>query len=187
MPGPSTPVGPTASCHPDDYRSLMSAFPTGVSVVTSVGVDGLPRGLTCSALTSVTVAPPTLLVCLNDRSATLEALEISGRFAVNLLHHEAHRAARIFAGPAVDRFGLVPWDLSPHGGLPRLVEDAFAVAECRVTRTFRVSDHAVIVAEVTHAERQTAVPLLYGLRRFASWHDMPVAVPGDEPRSEGQS
>jgi flavin reductase (NADH) len=182
MPGTSRAADPPAGCPPDDYRSLMSAFPTGVSVVTSVGVDGLPRGLTCSSLASVTVAPPTLLVCLNDRSTTLEALETSGRFAINLLHHEARRAAGIFAGPAVDRFGLVPWDFSPTGGLPRLVEDAFAFAECRVTRSFRVSDHVVIFAEVTHAEGREAAPLLYGMRRFASWHDLQVAAPGDGAR-----
>lgn len=185
MSGHAGSVEPPAACHSDDFRSLMSAFPTGVSVVTSVGVDGLPRGLTCSSLASVTVEPPTLLVCLNKYSTTLAALEISGRFAVNLLHHEGRRAARIFADPAVDRFGLVPWDFSPAGGMPRLIEDAFAFAECMVTRILRVGDHAVIVGMVTHAERQEASPLLYGMRAFASWHDLP-ALPTDSSRPVAQ-
>ncbi|MGH3530178.1 MAG: flavin reductase family protein, partial [Pseudonocardiaceae bacterium] len=52
------------SVTPDDFRTLMSVFPTGVAVVTTLGQDGSPQGMTCSALASVTPYPPTLLVCL---------------------------------------------------------------------------------------------------------------------------
>jgi flavin reductase (NADH) len=69
----------------DVFRSLMSEFPTGVAVVTSLDHDGEPRGMTCSALCSVTGTPPTLLVCLCRESPTLNAVIRCGRFAVNFL------------------------------------------------------------------------------------------------------
>jgi flavin reductase (DIM6/NTAB) family NADH-FMN oxidoreductase RutF len=163
--------GEAFTCDADDYRALMSAFPTGVVVVTSMGADGHPRGLTCSSLASVTVHPPTLLVCLNTRSGTLEALIGSRRFAVNLLHTDARWVAKLFAEPVPDRFARVAWAPSAREGMPRLVDDAFAFADCRVSQIFDVSDHAVVVGEVSDISYRTAVPLLYGMRRYSSWRD----------------
>jgi flavin reductase (DIM6/NTAB) family NADH-FMN oxidoreductase RutF len=152
----------------DAYRELMSAFPTGVTVVTSIDIDGEPRGMTCSSLTSVTLCPPTLLVCLRTGSATWNAVCSAGGFAVNLLHGRAHRVAELFAGPVRDRFGEVEWRPSP-AGYPWLSADAFALADCKVAGTMMVGDHTVIVGEVGEVLQIGDQPLLYGLRRFLAW------------------
>jgi len=151
-----------------NYLDLMSAFPTGVAVVTSVDADGKPRGMTCSSITSATLVPPTLLVCLRVGSATLEAVSSRGGFAVNLLHAGAQRAAEVFSCPEPNRFSCVSWKPSA-GGLPWLVDDAFAVAECQVSDFLTVGDHAVVLGEVTRTAQVAGTPLLYGQRRFASW------------------
>ena len=163
--GPAAPGDGGAAA---DFRALMSHFPTGVSVVTSVGVDGMPRGLTCSSLISVTLDPPTLLVCLNTHSSTLQTLCVTGRFAVNLLHTQGRQAAELFAAPVADRFAWVTWAYS-DAGMPRLVDDAFAFAECRVTGTQVIGDHAVVLGEVTSVMCTAGVPLLYGMRQFCGW------------------
>lgn len=85
-PPPSAPDTATRPVPADDFRSLMGAFPTGVAVITTYGADDRPRGLTCSSLSSVTTAPPTLSVWLTTRGETLGALRAYGAFAVNLLH-----------------------------------------------------------------------------------------------------
>ncbi|MGH3800621.1 MAG: flavin reductase family protein, partial [Pseudonocardiaceae bacterium] len=56
------------------FRDLMSSFPTGVSVVTALDREGHPWGATCSSLSSVTLSPPTLLVCLREQAGTLHAV-----------------------------------------------------------------------------------------------------------------
>jgi len=150
----------------DDYRGLMSAFPTGVAVVTAVGHAGRPHGLTCTSLTSVTLDPPTLLVCLDLRSGTLAAARHGGCFAVNLLHVRARRAAEVFASPTPDRFSQVAWRPSVRTGQPWLSDDAFAMAECVVADATVVGDHAVVFGEVVHVEQTPDRPLLYGMRRF---------------------
>ena len=155
----------------------MSAFPTGVAVVTSGGAERGPQGMTCSSITSATLLPPTLLVCLRVGSATLKAVLSSGGFAVNLLHSAAQRAAEVFSGPVPDRFAQVSWRPSPAGH-PWLVDDAFALAECRVSETLTVGDHAVVLGEVCEISQITGTPLLYGLRRFASWPRGDDRVPG---------
>jgi flavin reductase (DIM6/NTAB) family NADH-FMN oxidoreductase RutF len=153
----------------DEHRAFMSSFPTGVAVVTSIGGDGRPHGLTCTSLTSVTLAPPTLLLCLGVRSGTLAALRECGGFAVNLLHSRGRRAAELFASRDPRRFALAPWRPTPGTGMPWLDRDAFAVAECEVGELAPVGDHVVVFGMVRALQWRPDVPLLYGLRAFSSW------------------
>lgn len=155
-----------------NYRELMSSFPTGVAVVTGLDADGAPQGMTCSSIASATLLPPTLLVCLRTGSRTLNAVTARGAFAVNLLHDEGQEVAELFSRAEANRFSQVRWRMS-EAGLPWLVQDAFAVAECTVSDLHTVGDHAVVLGEVTSIAQVPGTPLLYGLRRFAAW---PIAT-----------
>lgn len=157
-----------------DFRALMSAFPTGVAIVTSVDADGQPRGLTCSSLSSVTLSPPTLLVCLRNGGGTLDALMSSGVFAVNILHTEGQGAAEMFAEPRSDRFDRLSWQLTDVVNMPLLSEVTLAVAECVVSNTVTVGDHTVVFGEVLAITQHDGTPLLYGLRRY-------IRLPRAEP------
>lgn len=155
----------------EEFRDLMAKFPSGVVVITASGPDGRLHGMTCTSLSSVTIDPPTLLVCLDLNSGTLTALRSVGYFAVNFLHERGVSAAKIFASPTSDRFARVSWTDSVWPDTPWLVDDALAIAVCSVSGEHVVGDHAVVFGEVV-AVRQTAdVPLLYGLRRFEVWPD----------------
>jgi flavin reductase (NADH) len=156
-------------------RELMAHFPSGVSVVTSRDPDGSPRGSTCTSLCSVSLRPPILLVCLNLGSSTLDALLRHESFAVNLLHSGGQHAARVFSTPVTDRFGQVTWDRTPRRGLPWLIGDAHAVAECRLERSSDVGDHTVVFGEVEEVIVRPRPPLLYGLRQYATWSESLIA------------
>jgi flavin reductase (DIM6/NTAB) family NADH-FMN oxidoreductase RutF len=161
------------------YRAFMSGFPSGVTVVTAVARDGRPRGLTCTSMASVSLRPPTLLVCIDVRSGTLAALAATGRFGVNLLHAGGRRAAEVFATRDADRFAMVRWRPSTDLGLPWLVDDAAALAQCSVTDLRTVGDHTVVfglVRDIVLAGQRT--PLLYGLRQFTSWSAPAPAAAG---------
>lgn len=153
----------------DEYRELMSGFPTGVAVVTSTDANAEPRGATCSSLCSVTLTPPTLLVCLTTRSSTLEAIRARRQFAVNLLRSRARRTAEIFSTPVDDRFGMVQWKRLGPAGLPWLIHDAFAVAECRVAGLSTVGGHTIVLGTVVRIHFSPGIPLLYGMRQFSQW------------------
>ena len=176
--GPAPSSGPRWRCRGsaaaapvgnDEYRRLMSAFPTGVAVITATGPGARMHGLTCTSLTSVTLDPPTLLVCLDVRSGTLAAARHAGCFAVNLLHTRGQRAAEVFSSRVPDRFSQVSWRPSRWTGQPWLPDDAFAMAECVLVDSSVVGDHAVVFGEVVHVEQTTDVPLMYGLRQFSGW------------------
>lgn len=146
----------------------MGSYFTGVTVVASVDGAGGLHGLTCNSLSSVTLDPPTLLVCLDVRSGTLGAVLDSGAFTVNLLGDSARSTAELFASPQPDRFERVAWRRTALTGLPWLVEDALAVAECRVSDSVAVGDHVVVFGRVVNIENGTGSPLLYGMGRFSA-------------------
>src|SRR4051812_19144409 len=102
----------------------MAEFPSGVSIVTAHDDAGQPRGMTCSALCSVSLSPPILLICLRGNSPTLAGILSTGTFAVNLLHESARPAAELFSSRADmgKRFDLVTWSNGLSG--PHLTEHA---------------------------------------------------------------
>jgi flavin reductase (DIM6/NTAB) family NADH-FMN oxidoreductase RutF len=164
------PEAPIHSVPSDDFRSLMCAFPTGVSIVTTIDDHDAPWGMTCSSVCSVTLEPPTLLVCLRNGSPTLAALLGRSAFAVNLLHDGAQPVAELFASGRPDRFDQVDWVIQPGWAGPHLVGNAHAVAHCQVAMTQPVSDHTVVFGHVFQVSlRDGQRPLLYGLRRYAAW------------------
>jgi flavin reductase (DIM6/NTAB) family NADH-FMN oxidoreductase RutF len=168
-PGAETSAQRTECVPAGEYRELMSCFPTGVAVVTALDADGGTHGMTCTSLVSVTLHPPTLLVCLHRGSGTLKAVRARGCFGVNLLHAEARHTATLFSSPAPDRFEQVAWEPSEALGVPWLTGDAFALAECRVVVISPVGDHEVVLGNVVNTVLHTRTPLLYGMRRFSAW------------------
>ncbi|HEV3290279.1 MAG TPA: flavin reductase family protein, partial [Streptosporangiaceae bacterium] len=109
----------------------MGHFATGVTVVTSMGDDGEPVGTTASAVTSVSLDPPLMLVCFDRASLTLRAIRSHGAFVVNVLAASQKQLSANFA-----RRGLAAaWDAVRHRpgptGSPRL-HGVLAALECTV-------------------------------------------------------
>jgi flavin reductase (NADH) len=153
----------------DGCRTFMGGFPTGVVVVTTVDSSGVPHGLTCSSLISVTLTPPTLLVSVHLRSTTLRAIREHGAFGVNLLHARGQGAAEVFARPAANRFRSVRWQPRGPWQLPWLPDDTCGFAECVLNDVRTVGDHALVCGQVADVRYSVDNPLLYGLRQFAAW------------------
>ncbi|CAN5840598.1 hypothetical protein BH23CHL8_BH23CHL8_13590 [soil metagenome] len=152
------------------FFDIMGSAPTAVTVVTTVDVTGHPRGLTVAAVTSVSADPPSLLVCVDQRSRTLPDLLQAGCFAVNFLRGDRAEVARRFAAPLADRFAGVEWRPG-SGGVPILHADALAWAECRTEQVIHSGDHAVLVAAVLDGSTPPPLsrPLMYFRHHFEPW------------------
>lgn len=151
----------------DTFLAVMSAFPTGVAVVTTLEEDGTPRGLTTNAVTSVSSDPPILLVCVDRNSRTLPALLHSKRFAVNFMRDDCEEICRTFASKADDKFDKVAWRAG-LGGIPLLEEGAVAHAECTTLDELEIGDHVVVtgLVESGRPPDPSEVPILYHRRAF---------------------
>jgi flavin reductase (DIM6/NTAB) family NADH-FMN oxidoreductase RutF len=153
----------------DELLAIMSAFPTGVAIVTTLEPDGTPRGLTTNAVTSVSADPPLLLVCVDRSSRTLPALLHTKRFVVNFMRSDHEEICRLFASKADDKFSRVAW--TPGlGGVPVLHEGAVAHAECLTVDELEIGDHVVVVGRVEagSAPAPDDVPIVYFRRAYSS-------------------
>jgi flavin reductase (DIM6/NTAB) family NADH-FMN oxidoreductase RutF len=88
----------------DTFRHVIGHFASGVTVLTTRNGDE-DFGATASAVSSLSLEPPMLLVCLNRRSSTQEAIHASGRLGVNILDEDQGIVAERFASPrGTDKF-----------------------------------------------------------------------------------
>ena len=146
------------------FRRVIGNFMSGVVVITT-SHDGQPHGMTVSAVSSLSLDPPMLLVCLHSGSGTQEAVRSSGRFAVNILaEDQGHLAERFARSGATDKFDGVPIRIG-HTGVP-LLEGALAVVECRVAEAVTGGTHRVFLAQVMYAEATDGSPLAYFRGKF---------------------
>jgi flavin reductase (DIM6/NTAB) family NADH-FMN oxidoreductase RutF len=127
-------------------------------VVTAVET-GRHFGTTVSAVSSVSLDPPTLLVCLNRTSRTRDVVYRSRRFAVNILGVGQGDLARTFATDRDDKFDGVEFERGLFG-VP-LLRDAIAHIECTVRETATSGTHTVFFGEVQRAQRFEGEPILY--------------------------
>lgn len=149
------------------FRDVMGRFPTGVTVVAATAADGTPRGLTVNSFTSVSLDPPLVLVCIDRRAASHDALIEAGGFAVTMLASDQADLARRFAeDPADGRFESVGWTQS-EGGCP-VLNDGTAWLDCVVEQVVAAGDHSILLARVAASGASGRAPLVFCSGTFGS-------------------
>jgi flavin reductase (DIM6/NTAB) family NADH-FMN oxidoreductase RutF len=166
--------------HRQSFFEIMASFPTGVAIVTTLDAQGAPRGLTTTAVSSVSAHPPTVLVCVDLGSRTLDALRARRRFVVNFMGQGRSQLCLLFASKADDKFDGVSWRPTKTG-LPLLEEDVLAWAECCTMHDLEVGDHVILVARVEAGGvvPELESPLMYYRRSWGVWS--PTQEPSEEP------
>lgn len=161
----------------ETFVEIMASYPAGVAIVTALEADGTPRGLTTTAVSSVSADPPLLLVCVDLTSRTLPALRAGGRFVVNFLREGRSELARLFASKRDDKFEQVAWRPS-SSGLPVLADDALAWAECVTVHELEPGDHVVLLGQVEEGAgaADEDAPLMYYRRSWGVWRPAPRTI-----------
>jgi flavin reductase (DIM6/NTAB) family NADH-FMN oxidoreductase RutF len=142
------------------FRAAMRRFTSSVTVI-STGQDGQRHGMTATAVCSVSMDPPSLLVCVNRGGRLFEMMESCERFCVNVLHVEHVAVSRVFAEPNnAERFAHGDWQTSEHS-LPYLRGAQVAIF-CAKSLAVPYGSHTVFFGNVedTHL-RDDISPLLY--------------------------
>lgn len=129
------------------FRKVMGHFATGVTLVTGTGDDGIPVGLTANAVTSVSLDPPLILVCLDRGSDSRPVLTRTGCFGVSILRAGQEELARRFASANPEhRFDGLSLRTEVTGA--PLLDDALGWADCRVWKEVEAGDHVILVGRV---------------------------------------
>ncbi|MGA9534087.1 MAG: flavin reductase family protein [Anaerolineales bacterium] len=147
---------------PDVLRIVMRRWTTGVTLVTSCH-EGAIHGMTVSSFTSVSLAPPLVLVSLERAARTHRMVLESRRFAVAMLAADQQELSDRFAGRVadeLDRFDGVPFERAPSG-CP-IPEGCLSYLDCTVVATHDAGTHTVYIGEVDDANvLREAPPLVY--------------------------
>ena len=151
----------------DVFRDAMSRFPGVVTLVTTR--DGAARrGITATAVCSVSADPPSLLVCLNKATGTCAAVGRTGHFNVNLLGQSAEDLALRFGGAGgatgEAKFAEGDWR-GDDKGLPYLA-DALLSMHCDVTEQTEAGSHVVYIGQIRSVRFGEGEPLLYERSAF---------------------
>src|SRR3954449_12387486 len=142
----------------DEFREVISHFASGVTVITALDEERA-YGTTASAVASLSLEPPMLLVCMNKQSETGRAVAASQCFGVNILGADQVDLAERFAQKGGDKFAGVPVTEGKWG--EPLFEEALATLECRVAEETTGGTHYVFLAEVESGAARGGTPLAY--------------------------
>jgi flavin reductase (DIM6/NTAB) family NADH-FMN oxidoreductase RutF len=153
-------AAPLAPFSPRDYRNTIGQFATGVTIV-AVQIGPNVHAMTANAVTSLSLDPALLILCVSRTAKMAAQLETGRQFCVNILREEQQALSSYFAGQRPD--GDAPaFDFEPWSGTARLRDCAAALA-CRVEEQMPGGDHWIILGRVlgVHLGAEPRRPLLF--------------------------
>jgi 4-nitrophenol 2-monooxygenase / 4-nitrocatechol 4-monooxygenase, reductase component len=150
------------------FRNIIGHFTSGVSVITT-NANQKDFGLTASAVSSLTLEPPMLLVCINQNTGTCHAISESKRFVVNILKASQSAIARQFAVPSENKFKDIQISRT-FDGLP-VLKDVHVSIECNLADEFIGGTHKIFVGKAVQANvYEQTTPLVYYRGKFGEFN-----------------
>lgn len=152
----------------DCFRLAMRRMASTVAIVTTQN-DGERHGTTATSVTSISMEPPSVLVCFNQASRVHGFLHAADHYCINMLHTENLEVARIFSSnaTAAERFVTGDWQ-NDADGLPYLV-GAQANLFCRKEQEIVYGSHTIFIGRVLRVmTREDVSPLIYRDGRYAA-------------------
>lgn len=159
------------SVKPDVFREVLGHLAGGVTVVTTRDATGRPLGLTATAVVSVSLEPPMVLVSIGGESDTHAGITESGMFAVNFLPAGDRELADTFALDSDSKFEGVGTDSSSSSPV---LDRAMAWCAATVVHEVSAGDHTVFIGRVESAavrEDMERQPLVHYRGRYVELRD----------------
>ncbi|MEP5155364.1 flavin reductase family protein [Planktotalea sp.] len=150
---------------PRALRDVLGCFATGVAVVTSVGDEGKPVGMTINSFSSVSLDPPLVLWSIGLETPSRSAYAAHPSFAINIMCAQSKELSLHFARPSEDKFAGIDWRPGIDG-VP-VLDAALATFECTVEDRIVSGDHEIFIGRVMSMGQREADPLLFHRGKFA--------------------
>ena len=131
------------------FRQAMGRLAAGVSILTTLA-DGHDHAMTADTLTSVSLDPLLVLVCVENETRWHAAVSDAGFFGASVLAADQRPLSDWFATrgrPLHAQLDRTAFHRGAHTGVA-LVDGAMMHLECRTLDVHPAGDHSIIVAEV---------------------------------------
>ena len=151
----------------DGFRQAMRRVASTVNIIT-ICVDGQPMGITATAMSSLALDPPSLLVCINRAASLYGSIKDVSHFSVNVLHRDQEHLAQMFADREKHALRFATgWHID-CARPPRLA-DAQASILCRRIDHHQFGTHSIFIGVVEDVVvRDEIDPLVYLDGRYGS-------------------
>jgi flavin reductase (DIM6/NTAB) family NADH-FMN oxidoreductase RutF len=157
--------------NPQAFKDAMRHVPTGVTVVTSLK-DGEPRGITVNSFASVSLEPPSLLICVNREARSYLFISTSRIFCVNVLAGNQRNLAEHFSGRVRElQFAGVGYAIDATGA--PVLDGSIAHFDCEVAQEQNFGSHSILIGNVLSCKSRAGSPLGYFNGGF---HDFGIHV-----------
>jgi flavin reductase (DIM6/NTAB) family NADH-FMN oxidoreductase RutF len=125
------------------FRHAMRHYAASVSVITAVDLQGEPHGMAASAVTSISMDPPSMLVAVNKSASLHPVLARASHFCINVLGSDQLDIAERFSRSDLrdQRFRSGNWIRSCDGFFH--LADARSAIFCRMDRIIEYSTHSL--------------------------------------------
>lgn len=154
-----------------EFKHAMRHVPTGVTVVTTFK-EGEPRGITVNAFASVSLEPPSLLICINREARSYLFISSSKVFCVNVLAGDQRALAMHFSGKVRERqFDDVGYTIDATGA--PVLDGAIAHFDCELADEYQFGSHSILIGHVLSCSARAGSPLGYFNGGF---HDFGIYV-----------
>src|SRR5260370_41886948 len=130
----------------NELRRVMGHFATGVTVITTLSKEGKMHGLTANAVSSLSLVPPLMIICVDKKAESYASFEESKVFTVNILADDQEDVSRRFAGSGGEEIEGVAYPRGAHRE-PR-PHRARAHRECKLHSTLQRRDPTVSLGAI---------------------------------------
>lgn len=145
-----------------EFRSAARRFASGVGVV-AARWENRTLAKTVSSITSVSLNPPLISVCIGSASPLVSAIHRSGCFTVSILQASQHRVSTALSAPGSGQAGTealgIATTQSRSGAA--VIDGYLSYVDCTVENAFPGGDHTIVIGRVIGADAADGQPLLY--------------------------
>ena len=133
----------------DNFRLAMRRYIYSVSIMSNKDNADNPNAITVSSVTSISMDPPSLLICINKSSRIHNSIELESKFCINLLNNKQEDLSNICSDEDMydQRFKDENWNLD---NIPFL-KNAQANIFCKVDKLTSYHTHTIVIGLVEDA------------------------------------
>jgi len=150
-----------------EFRNACGAFATGITIVTTMGPNDEPVGMTANSFSSVSLDPPLVLWSVGNHAGSFDIFSSAEHYAVHILHKEQEVLSNLFASRGEDKFGNIEWSKGELGS--PILSDYAVCLQCKMEYVYPGGDHNILVGRVVaFDDRDIEAPILFHKGRYAN-------------------
>ena len=149
-----------------EQRRILGKFATGVTVA-STKVGDETWGMTANAVTSLSLDPPLVLLCIQQEGQSRSKFEEGGCFALNILSDQQQELSDRFAFKGPKDFSDLETTTAETGA--PILKDSLGWVDCKLKEILPGGDHDIFIGEiVAGGAAEDGAPLLYYGGKYAA-------------------